>query len=38
MTKHFQEILVSAQESALNFCETPCLRFSRSAVFRHDSL
>lgn len=35
---HFQEILVSAQESGLNLCETPCLRFSRSAVLENDSL
>ena len=36
--KRFQEILVSAQESGLNLCETPCLRFSRSAVLKNDSL
>jgi len=36
--KGFQEILVSAQESGLNLCETPCLRFSRSAVLKNDSL
>ena len=36
--KRFQEILVSAQESGLNLCETPCLRFSRSVVLKNDSL
>ena len=36
--KRFQEIIVSAQESGLNLCETPCLRFSRSAVLKNDSL
>ncbi len=35
--KCFQEILVSAQESGLNLCETPCLRFSRAAVLKNDS-
>ena len=36
--KRFQEILVSAQESGLNICETPFFRFSRSAVLKNDSL
>lgn len=36
--KRFQEILVSAQESGLTLCETPCVRFSRSAVLKNDSL
>lgn len=36
--KRFQEILASANESKLNLCETPRLRFSRSAVLRKDSL
>jgi ubiquinone/menaquinone biosynthesis C-methylase UbiE len=37
-SKRFQEILVSAQESSLNPSETPCIRFSRSAVLKKDSL
>ncbi len=36
--KRFQEILISAQETGLNLCETPCLKFSRSAVLKNDSL
>ena len=32
--KRFQEIVVLAQESGLSFCETPPIRFSRSAVFK----
>jgi ubiquinone/menaquinone biosynthesis C-methylase UbiE len=32
--KRFQEIVVFAQEAGLSFCETPPIRFSRSAVFR----
>lgn len=36
--KRFQEMLVSAQESGLKFCEIPYLRFSRSAVLKNDSL
>ena len=35
--KRFQEILVSAQESGLILCETPYLRFSRSAVLKNNS-
>jgi ubiquinone/menaquinone biosynthesis C-methylase UbiE len=34
--KHFQEVMVFAQESGLSFCETPPIRFSRSAVFKND--
>jgi hypothetical protein len=37
LLKRFQEILVSAQESGLNLCETPCLRFSRSVVLKNNS-
>ena len=37
-SKRFQEILVSAQKSGLNICETPFFRFSRSAVLKNDSL
>ncbi|MEK7437789.1 MAG: class I SAM-dependent methyltransferase [Pseudomonadota bacterium] len=36
-SKRFREILVSAKESGLNSCETPNVRFSRSAVLRNDS-
>ena len=36
-SKRFQEIVVLAQESGLNFCETPSIKFSRSAVFKNDS-
>ena len=32
--KRFQEIVVLAQASGLSFCETPSIRFSRSAVFK----
>ena len=37
-SKRFQEILASAQESGLSYCETPCLRFSRSAVLENGLL
>ena len=33
-SKRFQEILGSAQESGLNICEAPSIRFSRAAVFK----
>lgn len=33
--KRFQEILVSAEESGLNLCETPQIRFSRSVVLKN---
>ncbi len=36
-SKRFQEIVAVAQESGLNFCETPSIKFSRSAVFENDS-
>ena len=36
-SKRFQEIVVLAQESGLNFCETPSIKFSRSAVLKNDS-
>jgi ubiquinone/menaquinone biosynthesis C-methylase UbiE len=36
-SKRFQESSVVAQELGLNFCETPSIRFSRSAVFKNDS-
>ena len=36
-SKRFKEILDSAQESGLNICETPSIRFSRSAVLKNDS-
>jgi ubiquinone/menaquinone biosynthesis C-methylase UbiE len=35
--KRFQEMLVFAQASGLNFCEAPSIMFSRSAVFKNDS-
>ena len=35
--KRFQEIVVEAQESGLTFCETPSIKFSRSAVLKNDS-
>lgn len=35
--KRFQKIVVFAQESGLNFCETPTIRLSRSAVFNNAS-
>ena len=36
-SKRSQEIVVLAQESGLNSCETPSIKFSRSAVFKNDS-
>jgi ubiquinone/menaquinone biosynthesis C-methylase UbiE len=36
-SKRFQEMVVFAQQSGLNFCETPSIKFSRSAVFKNDS-
>jgi ubiquinone/menaquinone biosynthesis C-methylase UbiE len=36
-SKRFQEIVAVAQESGLNLCETPSIKFSRSAVFKNDS-
>jgi ubiquinone/menaquinone biosynthesis C-methylase UbiE len=36
-SKRFQESLVLAQASGLNFCETPSIMFSRSAVLKKDS-
>ena len=30
----FKEIVILAQESGLSLCETPAIRFSRSAVFK----
>ena len=36
-SKRSQEIVVLAQESGLNFCETPSINFSRSAVLKNDS-
>ena len=36
-SKRFQEIVVEAQALGLTFCETPSIRFSRSAVFKNDS-
>jgi ubiquinone/menaquinone biosynthesis C-methylase UbiE len=35
--KRFRETVAIAQASGLNFCETPSIWFSRSAVFRNDS-
>lgn len=37
-SKRFQKILASARESGLSHCETPCLRFSRSAVLKNGLL
>ena len=37
-SKRFQEILSSAHESSLTLSETPCIRFSWSAVLIKDSL
>jgi len=34
-SKRFQESVVSAQASGLNFCETPSILFSRSAVLKN---
>jgi ubiquinone/menaquinone biosynthesis C-methylase UbiE len=34
-SKRFQETVVSAQASGLNFCETPSIMFSRSAVLKN---
>jgi 2-polyprenyl-3-methyl-5-hydroxy-6-metoxy-1,4-benzoquinol methylase len=36
-SKRFQEIVVLAQALELNFCETPSIKFSRSAVFKNGS-
>lgn len=36
-SKRFQEIVVLAQASGLNFYETPSIKFSRSAVLKNDS-
>ncbi len=35
-SKRFQEIVDLAQESGLDFCETPSIKFSRSAVFKNN--
>jgi ubiquinone/menaquinone biosynthesis C-methylase UbiE len=35
--KRFQESLVLAQASGLDFCEAPSIKFSRSAVFKNGS-
>jgi ubiquinone/menaquinone biosynthesis C-methylase UbiE len=35
-SKRFQEIVALAQESGLDFCETPSIKFSRSAVFKNN--
>lgn len=35
-SKRFREIVVLAQESGLNFCETPSIKFRRSAVFKNN--
>ena len=37
-SKRFQKILASALESGLSYYETPCLRFSRSAVLENGLL
>ena len=37
-SSRFHEILVSAQVSGLNLCETPFFRFSRCAVLKNNSL
>jgi len=34
-SKRFQKIAALAQESGLNFCETPSIKFSRSVVFKN---
>ena len=34
-SKRFQKITVLAQQSGLNFCETPSIKFSRSVVFKN---
>ena len=34
-SKRFQETVVLAQASGLNFCETPSIKFSRSAVLKN---
>lgn len=36
-SKRFEDSLALAQASGLAFCETPSIRFSRSAVLRNDS-
>jgi ubiquinone/menaquinone biosynthesis C-methylase UbiE len=33
-SKRFQETVALAQESGLNFCETPSIKFSRSVIFK----
>jgi ubiquinone/menaquinone biosynthesis C-methylase UbiE len=35
-SKRFQKTVALAQESGLNFCETPSIKFSRSAVFKNN--
>ena len=35
--ERFRDCLALAQVSGLNFCETPSIRFSRSAVLKNDS-
>jgi ubiquinone/menaquinone biosynthesis C-methylase UbiE len=34
-SKRFQKMTALAQESGLNFCETPSIKFSRSVVFKN---
>ena len=35
-SKRFQETADLAQESGLNFCETPSIKFSRSVIFKNN--